>query len=226
MYINDIASKDSKVGTVTAAYLGIRWGRISSGLESPTENRFVKLALEGAKRLLASNTVKNQKEILTCEVINSIVNMFKLSSNLIELRSVLMYLLGFSGFMRIKELLALRLKDVTFTEKGMTLFIETSKTDQLREGSTIFISKSGKESCPVRWTKKYLDTANIKNPENYIICRLAKCKIGHKALGNLNISYTTALDNIRKILPGNINPKSIGTHSLRAGGASLAANKG
>lgn len=58
-----------------------------------------------------------------------------------EIRSILIYLLAFSDFMRISELLALNHKDVKFIEAGMTFFIEKSKVDQFREGSTIFISK-------------------------------------------------------------------------------------
>lgn len=226
LYFNDIASKDNKIGTVTAAYLGIRWGHYSCGVSSPTEDKFVKLAFEGAKRILAPKTIRNQKEIITPDLLKSIVETYKTSTNLMEIRSVLVYLLAFSGFMRISELLALKLKDIKFTETGMTFFIEKSKVDQLREGSTIFISKYYTNCCPVEWLQKYLQLAHITDPESFIICRLAKCKVGHKAIGKSHVSYTTALENMRKVLPNDVDPKTIATHSLRAGGASQAANKG
>ena len=69
LYLNDIVTKDRKVGALTAAVLGIRWGHISSGLHSPTEDPFVKLALEGGQRMLSKNTVKNQKETLSQDII-------------------------------------------------------------------------------------------------------------------------------------------------------------
>ena len=75
--------------------------------------------------------------------------------------------------MRISELLALKHKDVKFTESGMTIFIEKSKVDQLREGSTIFISKYYSDYCPVKWLQKKLH-ANLTDPESFIICRLSR----------------------------------------------------
>ena len=226
LYFNDIVSKNIKIGTITAAYLGIRWGHLLCGFNSPTEDKFVKLAFEGAKRILSSNTVRNQKEIVTPEAIKSIVETYKDSNNLLEIRSVVIYLITFSGFMRISELLALKLRNVKFTETGMTIFIEKSKVDQLREGNTIFISKFHTDCCPVQWLQKYLKLALLTEPGSYVICRLAKCKTGHKAIGKYHLSYTTVLDSIRKILPPDINPKTIATHSLRSGGASQAANEG
>ena len=113
-----------------------------------------------------------------------------------------------------------------FTNEGFTLFIEKSKTDQLREGNTIFISKFETQNCPSKWLSRYLEISDIKNPEDFLICRLEKCKAGHRAIGYYKISYATALENLRKILPKHNDPETIATHSLRAGGASRAANKG
>ena len=77
LYFNDIVSKNIKIGTITAAYLGIRWGHLLCGFNSPTEDKFVKLAFEGAKRILSSNIVCNQKEIITPEAMKSIVETYK-----------------------------------------------------------------------------------------------------------------------------------------------------
>lgn len=225
LYLNHLTIRREKVGAVTSAFLAIRWGHIKSGLIPPTDHPFVQLALEGAKRTLAPFTVKNRKDILENETLIAIATKYSQSHNLLEVRAVVMFLLGFSGFMRIKELLPLQLKHLSFTQEGMKIFLEMSKTDQLREGETIFISETKSIACPVAWTKKYIALANITK-EDFVICRLAKCKIGHKALGKYSISYSSALENIRIHLPENIDPKTIGTHSLRAGGASSAANAG
>ena len=105
LYLNDIVSTDCKVGTITAAFLGIRWGHISSGLPSPTEDCFVKLALEGGQRMLSKNTVRNQKEILSQEIITTLTQRFVASKNLLEIRNIVLVLLGFTGFMRISKVL-------------------------------------------------------------------------------------------------------------------------
>ena len=177
--------------------------------------------------MLAGNTKRNQKEPVSIEILKSIVDKFAFSENLIELRFVIMCLLGFSGFMRISELLNLKLKDITFVADGAKIFIEKSKVDQLREGNTVFISSTGTRYCPIGWLSNYIRIAKFKDIENdFLFCRLAKCKNGHSTIGRFSISYTTALDNIRKFLPNDVNPRLIGTHSFRSGGASQAANSG
>ena len=128
-----------------------------------------------------SCTKRNRKEIITPDIVNSFIDKYKLSTKIMKISSILIYLLAFSGFMRISELLALKHKDVKFTESGMTIFIEKSKVDQLRERSTIFISKNYSDYCPVKWLRKYLQLADLTDPESFIICRLAKCKKGHSA---------------------------------------------
>ena len=169
---------------------------------------------------------KRYPEIIFCPRSITLCTSTILPRYCLEIRSILIFLLAFSGFMRISELLALKHKDVKFTESGMTIFIEKSKVDQLRERSTIFISKNYSDYCPVKWLQKYLQLADLTDPESFIICRLAKCKKGHSANGKYHISSAPALDNMRKVLPNEISPKTIATHSLRAGGASQAANKG
>ena len=75
IYLNDIVSNDGKIGTLDAALLGIRWGHLSAGLETPTDNPIVKLALEGGKRVITRDGGKtsNQKEPLNAELLRKIV---------------------------------------------------------------------------------------------------------------------------------------------------------
>ena len=228
IYINELVPVGGKVGTIIAAYLGIRWGHLSAGVESPTENSFVKLALEGGKRILSKNTIRNKKEIITCDTLKKVIASFTPTNiNLVQLRFIVLCLLGFSGFMRISELLSLKVRDRTFIKDGVKIFIEKSKTDQLRGGKEIILSTTGKPTYPIKWLTRYLDVSKLRDQsESFLFCRLAKTKSGHTLIGKYQISYTTALEKLRKHLPPGTNPKSIGTHSLRASGASEAANNG
>ena len=124
---------------------------------------------------------KRYPEIIFCPRSITLCSSTILPRYCLEIRSILIFLLAFSGLMRISELLALNHKDVKFTESGMTIFIEKSKVGQLRERSTIFISKNYSDYCPVKWLRKYLQVADLTDPESFIICRLAKCKKGHSA---------------------------------------------
>ena len=74
---------------------------------------------------------------------------------------------------------------------------------------------------------KYLTSTGIRDqPTSYLICRFAKTKKGHNAIGKHHISYETArktfLDHINFLNPDN----EFGLHSLRSGGASAASNNG
>jgi len=227
VYLNDIVSNNGKIGTLDAAILAIRWGHLSSGLESPTDHPFVKLALEGGKRIITrgGGKISKQKEPLDSELLKRIVDEYGKSKNLMDLRFVLICVLGFSGFMRISEILALKIKDISFVDEGLKIFIETSKTDQLREGHILHISKTDTKCCPTYWLKHYISLSKLeKEEESFLICRLAKTKIGHNAIGKYSVSYSTVWACFKSHLANLVDETKYALHSLRSGGASEAAN--
>ena len=230
VYLNDLTSSNATEGAITAAVMGIRWGHRNSGFNSPTDNPLVKLALEGSKRLIAArNPVakQNRKEPITSDLLKAIVDEYRTTENLMDIRFVLMTVLGFCGFLRISEMLEIQIKDISFCEDGVKIFLPFSKTDQVREGSTVFISETFSDYCPVCWLQKYLYHSKLQKPEDFLFCRLFKCKIGHSAHGHLKISYTTARESFKLHLSNIVaNTKDYGLHSLRSGGATEAANNG
>ena len=112
----------------------------------------------------------------------------------------------------------------------MTIFIEESNTDKLREGETVFISRLGHHKCPVKLVEKYVKMAKLDdNPNNFLICRLATTKVGHVALGNFTLSDTRVRENFKEMMRHiDINAKEakLCLHSLRSGRASAAAGNG
>ena len=56
LYFNDIVSKDGKVGSITAAFLGIRWGHLISGFPSPTD-QLGQLAYFNAKKYIGQSAI-------------------------------------------------------------------------------------------------------------------------------------------------------------------------
>ena len=49
--------------------------------------------------------------------------------------------LGFAGFVHIDELLDVKLKDIKIQESHLEIVIPKSKTDQHREGHSVYISR-------------------------------------------------------------------------------------
>ena len=101
----------------------------------------------GAKRILAHKT--NKKEPITPEILHG-------NAELDDLRFVTICLIGFAGFLRYSELEALTESDLQIFPDHMEIFIESSKTDQYRDGAWVVIARtlyiSQDLSCCNGWT--------------------------------------------------------------------------
>ncbi|XP_057308096.1 integrase/recombinase xerD homolog [Hydractinia symbiolongicarpus] len=122
----------------------------------------VKLAFKGAKRLAESKT-SYRKEPFIIEILNDLVERYGTSQNLIHLRFLLIAILGFAGFFRTSELLNLKVKHLNEKVNSFEIFLEKSKTDQLRERNIVYIAKTSSTTCPVLWLRKYLALTNLKS---------------------------------------------------------------
>ena len=109
----------------------------------------------------------------------------------------------------------------------MNIFIKKSKTDIYGEGAWVYISRSH-NMCPVKHLEDYLTLVNINiSSIQYILRAISKGKKSRLRRKNKPISYTTIRQNLLKIITAvGLNWKDYDLHSLRAGGASLTADKG
>ena len=81
------------------------------GFKSPAENLFVQLAFEGCQRLC--ETEANKKEPITFDMMKTLVTKYGGENSTIpDLRFLLTRLLAFTGFLRVDELLDVKLKHV------------------------------------------------------------------------------------------------------------------
>ena len=53
----------------------------------------------------------------------------------------------------------------------MSIFLESSETDQLRDGAWIAIARSDKETCPVKALERYIAAADIVFSEDLPLFR-------------------------------------------------------
>ena len=150
--LNHIVFTSDKKGSVITAFYGIRWGHHVIGFDFPTDNPFVQSTFEGCQRLRQSETTK--KEPITSEMIKSFVNKFGgKNTSLPDLRFLLTCLLGFSGFLRIEELLSIKIKHLRINESHLEILVPKSKMDQHREGLhfyIVYISGISSKCCPVK----------------------------------------------------------------------------
>ena len=118
------------------------WAHNLACVEDPTSHPLVKQVLEGAKRILAHKV--NKKEPITPEILKSLVDKYATEqATLADIRTLTICLLGFAGFFRYNELAKIRECDVYFFKEHMEIFVESSKTDQYRDGAVVVIAQTG-----------------------------------------------------------------------------------
>ena len=163
-------------------------------------------------------------------MVKEVVQLFGQGTNLLHHRTVVICLLGFSGFLRISELLDIQIKHLTFLSSHLEILILKAKNDQLRQGHIVHIKRLNSQFCPVQWLQAYLDRSGLITGENnYIISRLAKSRSGHRAYGYKPLAESTVRDIFNKdIAPlcDDTQPGDYSLHSMRSGGASAAINHG
>ena len=150
--------------------------------------------------------------------------MAKQTGTLTDMRLTAACLVGFAGFLRFSELIKLKTSDVFLREDAMVIKIPHSKTDQLRKGDEVIIARSGKATCPVA----YLERSGASLQEQKFLFRpICKSKKGERLRDAGNISYSCLWEHFKKkVSKLGYNPTEFGLHSLRAGGATTAANAG
>lgn len=133
-----------------------------------------------------------------------------MDSNLKDLRSALLFVLGFHGLFRISELLDLQAADVIVHNEYLEI-----------------LSKTGGITCPHAlvcrfFASKGIDT-NSSSVHVFRAVRFFKKNNAYRLCPN-RLSYTRARGLIKETLSAiGIDSKGFSTHSLRAGGATFIA---
>ena len=112
----------------------------------------------------------------------------------------------------------------------MELFLESSKTDQYRDGLHVVIASTSNKTCPVNIMERYVEAMGLntrERSERFLFRGLVKTKEGYRLRKSGRLSYTRARELVLEALHSiGFDKKDFGVHSLRAGGASAAANRG
>lgn len=229
MYIGGLIQQGSSVAILDASFYSIKWFHDFNFKHNPCSDKFLGLIYEGGRRLLSKPI--NKKEPITPDILRKIVLKFGDHNNLKKLRVVVLFLLGFSGFLRYSELSNIKMNNIEFQVSHVKIRIDKSKTDLYRRGNSVVIAATGTDLCPVFWLNKYINLAELsKNSDSYIFRALSfmKSKDVYK-LCNVNspLSYTRAREILLESLSDiGLDKLKFGLHSLRSGGASTGANRG
>ncbi|KAK3086108.1 hypothetical protein FSP39_013698 [Pinctada imbricata] len=226
LYLVSLVQNSRSPGPVISAFYGIKWAHSLISAPSPTECVLVKNVLEGAKRRLHNVTVK--KEPITPDLLQKMYDALHSHDNLYNKRSICACLISYAGFLRVSELLNLRISDFEFFPTHMSIFIEKSKTDVYREGNWLVISRTGTKLCPVSNIEDFFSYVKFSEYDSFVFRDFTKTRNGYiLRKENKHISYTRMRELfIEAFSPFVVDIHKYGLHSLRAGGATAAANCG
>jgi integrase len=220
LYISHLLDSGASYNVVNVAVYYIKWAHDLNGFADPTCNAFVKNLQDTARCCFRPRI--QRKDPVTSDILIRLCKMFE--SNVVH--DLCMTLLSYAGFLRYDEISSLVCSDVRLFDKHISLNIRKSKTDQYRKGHEVLIACGETIACPVRMLKKYLDIAHIDLSSDQFLFKAVyrskdKCGLIYK---NKKISYNAAKTSIISKLKLVEKDLNFGLHSMRAGGATSAAN--
>ena len=225
-FMTHLLDDGKSYNVISATVYSIKWMHSIYGLTDPTTNSIVQNLLLAAKRILSYPT--NKKDVIDSIVLLNLCTLFENELTLVDLRDLSMILLCYAGFLRFSEMNSLLCSDVCFKDDHIILKIRKSKTDIFRQGKEVLISKGKTLACPYNMLKNYMSSAGLSVTMNsYLFRPMLKSKGKHNLISeNKPLSYTRAreciVSKLQLVAPG----LKLGTHSLRASGATSAANTG
>ena len=117
---------------------------------------------------------------------------------------------------------------MAFSTEGMVINITSSKTDQYREGASLVIARTGTATCPVSMMQRYFSMGHlVHDSQDYLFKGIMHTSSGECLRKGCGLSYSMLRELLlKKISSPGMDPKVFGMHSLRADGATTAANAG
>ena len=230
LYILHLIQSDHSFPVIEASFYAINFYHSILNLENPCQSPVVKNMLEAAKRIKHHKITK--KKAISVDQIKQIYNFcIKNNKNIYYMRTMALIAVSFCGFLRYSEAANIRRSDIMFQKSYMKIFIEKSKTDIYRNGNWVYIARGESELCPLTILQNYLKLAKVnKYSEEYIFRSITSHKdLAKRTLKRKNtpLSYTRAREIFHEVIEKvKMDKTEFLLHSLRAGGASAAANAG
>jgi site-specific recombinase XerD len=185
--------------------------------KDPTKDKLMKGLLNAMKRFSPPPRKKTPVNNDHFRILATEVD----QENFLQVRNHTAFVLMYKGMLRSDNAANLKAKHLWLDElegdEVLFLFLEKSKTDQLRIGHTIVLGK-GKEqdSCPIYWFKRYVQLRDSK----------AKAFFHHEPKGKKFRSIFLAASTINSRFKESLAKAGVSdyltSHSLRAGGVTEA----
>ena len=228
LFLIFLAKTAKSYSVINIAVCAINWAHNLAGLDSPTRHVLIVETLNGLKRQLARPTIP--KEPFEREHIHKLFDILD-PGKLTDIRNTLIIVLAYFAFLRVDELRHVCTQHIEINNSHAEITIPKSKCDQLRQGNTVIVARLGGKFCPITLLEKYLQVAcakckPYKHCTHYVFKKLeVKNKTTHASEKDIPMTYSSIRDVVKKKATQlGLDAKRFGTHSMRAGGATAAAN--
>ena len=170
LYLVHLLLSSSSPSPASVAIAGISWLHRLKGFADPTLDQCVTMCHKAAQRLLATPS-KKKTALLPGEIQRIIRHFICPSVSLSDLQTTAMIVLGYSAMLRWDELSRLKPSYLSFCDTHLIVQIPSRKNDQFREGHTVYIARSGGDTCPVGLLEHFLKVG-AHSPEQPLFCKL------------------------------------------------------
>ncbi|MBB3610963.1 site-specific integrase [Rhizobium sp. BK602] len=213
-YASSLASAGKKVPTIARKLAAIRFFHRGAGEDNPTDNAGVAAILKGIRRTVG--TASRQKAPATVDVIHALLAHVD-ARTLQGKRDRALLLLGFAGAFRRSELVAITVEDLTFSDKGVDVFLPKSKTDQEAKGQSVAVL-NGKALRPADRLQEWLSAAGISSGPIFL-----RINRGDHLTDDPLSAQSVALIVKKYADAAGLDVEKLSGHSLRAGFVTSAA---
>ena len=125
LYLLFLLESSKSTSAMNCAFYAFKWPHQIAGVDSPTLHPTIIAVEEGALRLV-SQPASQRKEPLEMFQLKQLAEKTDFD-NLFQLRSLVTFILAFSGFFRSSELCLIRSRHVQFSLDHVTIVIEKAK---------------------------------------------------------------------------------------------------
>jgi integrase len=207
------------VATLERRLISLHKAHLENSVECPTAHITVKRTMQGIRRTFGTKQ-KQARPMVKDDLLEAMV-MIDRQKPVKAARDRALLLVGFASAMRRSELVAVMVEHVTYLSSGVEIFLPHSKTDQERQGRTVFVPYANGERCPVRALTQWLNIAEIK--DGFVFRAVTRHdRIARHGLSAQSVALVVKSSVAR--LGGDA--EKVSGHSLRAGYCTQAAMSG
>ena len=148
LYLIHLLQTGKTFPVIRMSYFAINYFHSIVGYQNPCPTSLPYNLLEGIKRILAYSATK--KSPVTVSQLDEMHNYFGTKTiSLSNLRTILICVLSFMGFLRFVEVIKLRRCDIIKNKTFLSIFIEKIRTDVYQEVNWVYVTKQDTILCYV-----------------------------------------------------------------------------